>query len=169
MPQSLSSLDFLIAGVVLLSIAVGIWRGFVKEFLSLLTWVISSFLAWVFAEDVAVVFDKDIAQPGMRLVVAFVVVFVIVFVLGSVATHYFNKLLTQKPLLKLSNYILGAAIGAARGGVIVVIGFLAASLLPAIPKSDWWKKSEFAPYFEIAALSSSQFLPSDIARHISYD
>ncbi|MBE9516662.1 MAG: CvpA family protein [Proteobacteria bacterium] len=165
----MSSLDYLIVGVVALSIAIGVWRGFVREALSLLTWIVSSFLAWVFAEDVAGFFDKDIAQPTMRLMVAFLVVFVIFFVLGSVATHYFHKIFTNKPFLKVSNYILGAVIGAARGGVIIIIGFLAASMLPSIPKSDWWQQSEFAPYFEIGALATADFLPSDIARHISYD
>lgn len=165
----MTSLDYLILGTVVISIAIGIWRGFVKEALSLLTWIISSFLAWVFAEDVATVFDKDIAQPTMRLMVAFLVVFVIIFVLGSVATHYVHKVFTNKPFLKMSNYLLGAALGAARGAVIVIIGFLAASMLPSIPKSDWWQNSEFAPYFEVGALAAANILPSDIARHVRYD
>lgn len=165
----MTSLDYLIIGTVAISIAIGVWRGFAKEAFSLLTWIISSFLAWVFAEDVAMVFEKDVAQPTMRLMLAFVVVFVIIFIFGSVVTHFINRVFTNKPYLKVWNYILGAALGAARGGLIIVIGFLAASMLPSIPKSDWWKNSEFAPYFEVGALAAANILPSDIARHVRYD
>jgi membrane protein required for colicin V production len=165
----MNGFDMIITGVILFSIAIGVWRGFVKETLSLATWVAASVVAWLLADVAAELFEKDISQPALRLVVAFVLIFIVVYVLGAVATHFLNKILTRKPLLKLSNTVLGAVMGALRGVVIIVIGFLLAGLLPSIPKSGWWQASNIAPRFESAALFASDFLPKDIARHIQYD
>ena len=165
----MNSFDMIIAGALLFSIAIGVWRGFIKEALALGTWVAASVVAWLLADVAAELFEKDITQPTLRLVAAFVLIFVVVYILGAVATHFLNKILTRKPLLKLSNTLLGAVMGALRGVVIIIVGFLLAGLLPAIPKSGLWQASSFAPRFESAALFASDFLPKDIARHIQYD
>jgi len=165
----MTAFDILIISVFLLSTAVGVWRGFIKEALSLGTWFGAGAIAWLLADLVAEVFNKDINQPTLRLVAAFVIIFIVVYVLGSVLTRMLDKMLTRKPLLKATNYVLGGFMGVLRAMLIIIIGFLLAGLLPAIPQSEWWRASVVAPHIEGMALFSSKFLPQDIARHIRYD
>lgn len=165
----MNKLDIIIVVVFVLSTTIGVWRGFVKEALSLGTWVVASAVAWLLADVVADVFSRDIVQPALRLVAAFVVIFIVTYLLGTIITHFLNKMLTRKPALQAYNTMFGAGLGAMRAAVIVIIGFLLAGLVPAIPASDWWQDSGLAPGFESAARFSSDFLPRDIARHIDYD
>jgi len=165
----MNSLDTGVVLIIFISVGIGIWRGFIREALSLATWVLAGFLAWVFAGPVAVIFEKDVTQPQIRMMAAFVLIFVIVYVLGSIITFVIHKILTKRPIFKLSNQVLGAILGSIRGVVIVVFGFMLAGMSLSIPKSEWWQSSLFAPFFESVALSMVDILPRDIARHIHYD
>jgi membrane protein required for colicin V production len=118
---------------------------------------------------VAVVFEKDVTQPHIQMIAAFVLIFVIVYVLGSITTFLIHKLLTKRPFFKFTNQILGAALGATRGFIIVVFAFMLAGMSLSIPKSDWWRSSQFAPFFQSLSLEMVDILPEDIARHIHYD
>lgn len=165
----MNSLDISVAVLIFISVAIGVWRGFIREALSLATWVVAGFLAWVFAGSVAVIFEKDVTQPHIQMIAAFVLIFVVVYVLGSITTFIIHKLLTKKPFFKLTNQVLGAALGATRGFIIVVFAFMLAGMSLSIPKSDWWQSSQFAPFFQSLSLAMVDILPQDIARHIHYD
>jgi membrane protein required for colicin V production len=165
----MNSLDISVAVLISISIMIGIWRGFIREALSLATWVVAGFMAWVFAGPVAVIFEKDVTQPQIQMIAAFALIFVVVYVLGSIVTFIFHKILTKKPFFKLTNQVLGAALGATRGLIIVVFAFMLAGMSVSIPKSDWWQSSRFAPFFQTLSLGMADILPQDIARHIHYD
>lgn len=165
----MNALDLTILVVVAVSTLIGVWRGFVREILSLATWVVASLVAWLLASPLSEVFEKDVAQPTLQLVAAFIVVFIVVYVIGTFVTYVIHRMFLKKPFLKMSNYFFGGVMGILRGGLIMIICFLIAGLLPKIPKNNWWKQSQLAPYFEEASLFSREFLPADIARHIRYD
>lgn len=165
----MNSLDISIAVLISLSIGIGIWRGFIKEAFSLATWVLAGFMAWMFAGQVAVIFEKDVTQPHIQMMAAFVLIFVVVYVLGGIITFIVHKLLTNRPFFKLTNQILGAALGTIRGFIIVMFAFMLGGMSVDIPKSEWWQASEFAPFFEFVSLGMADILPDDIARHIHYD
>ena len=165
----MNSLDIGITVIIAISTGIGIWRGFIREALSLATWGAAGFLAWVFAGPVSVIFEKDVSQPNLQMIASFVLIFVIVYVLGSIITFLIHKILTKKPLFKLTNQVLGATMGAIRGFVIVVFAFMLAGMSLSIPKTGWWQSSQFAAFFESVSLSTADILPQDIARHIHYD
>lgn len=165
----MSILDLAIFAVVILSTLVGVWRGFIREILSLGTWVIASLVAWLLASPLSEFFEQDVTQPTLQLVAAFIAVFIIMYIIGTFVTFVVHRMFLKKPFLKMSNYLLGGVVGIMRGGLIVIMCFLLAGLLPKIPNSSWWKESELAPYFEVAAVFVGDFLPRDIARHIRYD
>jgi membrane protein required for colicin V production len=165
----MNSLDITVAILISISIGIGIWRGFIREALSLATWVVAGFLAWAFAGSIAVIFEKDVTQPHIQMMISFVLIFVIVYVLGSIVTFIVHKILTKRPFFKLTNQVLGAGLGTIRGFVIVTFAFMLAGMSLSIPKSDWWQSSQFAPFFESVSLGMVDILPQDIARHIHYD
>ena len=71
----MSWLDLAVAMVLVISIAWGVWRGLVREMMSLAGWVIAFLAANLFAAPVADLLPASIARPELRSVIAFVAVF----------------------------------------------------------------------------------------------
>lgn len=165
----MNGFDFLIAAVIGLSISIGIWRGFVHEALSLGKWILASIIAWIFTEQASGLFSNSISDPTLRLAAAFIFVFIVGYILGTWATAVLHKVFSSRKFLKLTNRILGASFGAARGIVIITLVFMLAGLTTTVPQSQWWRHASFVPFFQSMALFTSEFLPKDIARHIHYD
>jgi len=159
--------DLLILVTLLIATLIGAWRGFVREVISALTWILAFVLAWLFAGSVSSLFAGFLDEPVLRHVLAFVLIFVMIFVLGMVATWLIHKFIPPKRILRFANMALGGLVGVARGAVIVIILFLFAGLT-SIPQQSWWVGAVFTPFFERAAVYVSSYIPSDIARHIRY-
>lgn len=164
----MTGFDFLIIGIIGFSAAIGVWRGFVREGLSLSKWVIATVLAWLFAYELTGLFESSIDNPTLRLAAAFIFVFIVGYLLGSYVTSILNKLLSSRRFLKLTNNLLGGTFGALRGLLVVIVIFLLAGLT-TLPQSGWWRGSSMVPPFQSMALFTSEFLPRDIAQHIHYD
>lgn len=159
--------DLLILVTLLIATLIGAWRGFVREVLSVLTWILAFVLAWIFAGSVSTLFAGFLNEPVLRHVLAFALIFVMIFALGMVATWLIHKFIPPKRILHFANMALGGLVGVARGAVIVIILFLFAGLT-SIPQQSWWVGAAFTPFFERAAVYVSSYIPSDIARHIRY-
>ena len=159
--------DLIIFAVMFVFALFGAWRGFVREVISMLTWVLSLAFAWLFAARLGGLFRGMTNDPALRQLLAFVLIFIVVFILGMVLSWLIHKYLPAKRGFRITNTALGGVVGAARGGVIVVAVFLVAGLT-AFPQRPWWRESTFTPFFERSALYVSSYLPRDIARHIRY-
>jgi len=163
----LNTFDLILVAVFLFFVAVGLYRGFIKEALSLAAWVLAAAAAWFLADKVGSLMKSMIAEPTMRVIVGFVLIFVVVFALTAVAKHYLHQFFMSRVYLKVPNYLFGAAIGGLRGGFIVIVAFLIAGLT-ALPQQDWWRSSEIAPHIQPLAMKVADYLPRDVARHIRY-
>lgn len=159
--------DLILLVVFIFFVAIGIYRGFIKESLSLLAWLLAAASAWFFADNVGSLLHGLIAEPTLRVIVGFALIFVIIFVLTAIAKHYLHQFFMSRVYLKIPNYLLGGAIGGIRGGFIIIVVFLVMGLT-SLPKQDWWRSSYLAPKIETVALKCADYLPSDVARHIRY-
>ncbi|MEM1244070.1 MAG: CvpA family protein, partial [Pseudomonadota bacterium] len=79
---SLNWVDYTIIAVIAISTLISIVRGFVREFLSLLLWIVAFWLSFKFAADVAIRFKAYIAQAEVRYLLAFVLIFIITLIVG---------------------------------------------------------------------------------------
>lgn len=163
----MNGFDLLILGIVFLFAAIGMWRGMMREVISLLTWVLSCVLAWIYAAPVSLWFRGMIEDAALRQLFAFVLIFVAVFVLGLVGSWLLHKYFPLRRHFRRVNNALGGLVGVARGAVIVIAVFLVAGLT-SVPQRDWWRDSAFSPFFERAAVYVANYIPRDIARHIRY-
>ena len=163
----MNSFDVVILVILVIFALLGMWRGLLREIITILTWVLSFALAWLFAGQLAQYFMKISEEPVVRQVIAFVAIFFVVFVAGTAASWLIHKYLPPKSFLRAVNIVFGGLFGAARGAVIIISIFLVAGLT-SFPERPWWRESTFTPYFERAALYVSDYLPNDIARHIHY-
>lgn len=158
----MSGFDWVIAVVFLLSIVIGILRGFIREALSVTSWILAIWLALTFSTTVGDYIGQYINIPAQafRTSVGFGAVFVGTLFFFSIVSYIVSKLLVKGPI-KGTDRILGIFFGAARAaGIIVVIILLARGL--GMNDSDWWKNSKYLSVFEPAANYFEQLLPAQL-------
>jgi membrane protein required for colicin V production len=140
---SLNEVDAIILVIAGLSCLFGIWRGLVKEVLSLVTWIAALTLARLYSGLLADFMSSLINNEGARYVAAFAIVFVLVMMMGTLINHLISKLLNFTGL-KLVDRLLGGAFGVVRGAVIiVVILFITGAFVNETPQ---WQESQLIPY-----------------------
>jgi len=164
--MAIAWIDVVIISLVALSAILSLFRGFVKEALALLSWLVALWVAMAFYEEFAQWLSQWIAVPSAQKATAFGILFVCVLLLGAVVNYLAGKLV-DKTGLTGTDKMLGVVFGIARGAVIVAILVLLAGLTP-LPQDPWWQDSQFLGYFEDLAMWMRDFLPSEIASNIKY-
>ncbi len=143
--MTLNWADWAIIGIVVLSGLYSLRGGFVKEALSLVTWVAAFVIARLFAPSMSTLLDDFISTPSVRIGGAFILVFVATLMVGAILNNLIG-LLVQATGLSGTDRVLGVGFGVVRGGLIVVV--LAALLVRSPVVSDqWWSESQLIPHF----------------------
>jgi membrane protein required for colicin V production len=155
----LSILDFIIIGVIAFSALVSIFRGFVRELLSIVTWVISFWVAWHFGQVLAALLAPYVHNQVLRYPVAFIALFVITMILGSLLNYLIGQLV-DKTGLSGTDRVLGLLFGLLRGALIVGVMLLVLRLTPA-PQQAWWHDARLLPVFMPIEVWLQDFLPKD--------
>lgn len=162
--------DYVVLGMVALSLAVGVWRGAVSEILALVAWVAAFLAARTWATPVgellAAGLVESLADPLLRQVAGFVVIFVVVLILFALARWLASQLLKAVGLAPLDR-VLGALFGVARGILVVWVVVVLAGLT-ALPQQQWWRQAVLAPPLETAVLAAKPWLPPELAKRIRY-
>ena len=159
--------DFLILGIIAISVIVSFFRGFLREALSLLVWIIAFWIAWTFFRDVEGMFSQWISAPSVRMAVAFVVLVIGVVIVGGLVTWLIGTL-ADKTGLSGSDRVIGIFFGGARGIALIAIAVMLAGVTP-FPQDPWWQESRLIPHFEEIAEWGKAYLPQDIAEYIQFE
>ncbi len=159
-------LDYAVLGVMAVSIAWGIWRGLVREVISLTGWVIAFLLANLLAGPLGELLPESISQPELRVLLAFVGIFVLVLALGTLAGLLLSRILKAAGLGGLDR-TLGALFGIARSALIVGALALVAGLTP-LPRQPVWKQSASGPFLGNLCLALKPWLPPAFGERLRY-
>jgi membrane protein required for colicin V production len=163
----MTSFDFVLLAVVGISVAFALWRGFVREMLSLLSWVGAFFVARYFGASVALMLPKIITQADLRLGLGYGVVFLSSLLLFTLASILIAKLVRIAGLT-LTDRVLGVVFGLARGVMIAVLLVLVGGLT-VLPHQREWREALFSPPLEKIALSMRPLLPDELGARVKYD
>jgi membrane protein required for colicin V production len=146
-------------GIVLFSILVGVLRGFVREALSLASWVLAFVLSLRYAPMVADALQSSIQTPSVRTVAAYAVVFLAVLLVGALLTWAITTLVKSAGLGGVDR-MLGAGLGLIRGVLIsIVVVMLVAN--SAAKDESWWHRSLFVPRLEPLAADLQGLIPEN--------
>ncbi len=159
--------DFVIIGVLAVSTLVSLMRGFVKEAVSLATWVAAIWLAILFTDPLADRLAAWIDVPSVRAIGAFALIALLVLILGGLLNFLIGQLV-EKTGISGTDRLLGLVFGLGRGVILVALLVLVAGATP-FPEDPWWHHSVLMPYFERLAVWSMHYLPADLAQHIHYN
>lgn len=147
--MSFNWVDALILAVILISSLISLSRGFVKEALSLVTWIVAGAIAWMFGGSLAHHFEPYIDTPSVRVIAACGLLFLVTLLVGALVNYLLTQLIRVTGLTG-TDRLLGMVFGAARGLLLVVILVGLLSLAP-VQNDIWWKQSTLIPHFLLIA------------------
>jgi membrane protein required for colicin V production len=139
-----SLLDWLLLAILVYSIAISWFKGFVREVLGLITVLVAVLLAAWFYRGVGRLFKDVVRTENIALFFGFSLIFVMTLVAGFVVIWLVTKFM-KFAKLQWADRLLGAAFGFIRGWVISAAILLALTAFEI--QTERLKGSELAPYF----------------------
>ncbi len=143
--------DWTIIGVVVVSGLISLKRGFVKEALSLVTWIVAIIIAVVFKEQLALLLTDYITTPSLRDVAAIAILFISTLLVGGLLNFMISQLIEATGLSGTDRF-LGLLFGALRGIAVVLAALLFVPKFLPVSEDVWWQQSVLIP--EILKLES---------------
>ncbi len=142
--------DHLFAIILLVSGAVGYFRGFIRESVSLLAWLVGLWIAWHFAYVVYPWLGGALSEPGVREWTGRAIVLILVLLLGSLVGSVVSHFARRAVGLAALDRLLGALFGLMRG--VVIIGLLVlAGRAVNLDLEPWWERTHSMPAAEAVA------------------
>ncbi|MCP8689235.1 CvpA family protein [Marinobacterium sedimentorum] len=155
--------DWTIIAIIAISGLFSLKRGFVKEALSLASWVAAFIVARLFTAPLSLVLQNYIEMPSARVAVAFAILFLATLIVGALISALIVALV-QATGLSSTDRILGIGFGLARGALLIVVLVALLGITPAI-QDPWWHDSRLIPHF-IQMESWTRDLAQDVVRAI---
>jgi len=153
--------DIVVIFVIFLSALFSLIRGFVKEAISLATWIIAIWLAATFASRLAAALPSGIESEAVRQAVGFGVLFVLTLMVGALVNMLVSQVV-KKTGLSGADRLFGVAFGILRGGLIIIVFVVIGGMTP-LPETDWWQSSVLLQWFESAAMVIQEYIPEDLS------
>ena len=129
--------DYLIISVIILSMGLGLLRGFFREALSLATWALALFLSLKYASVLSSLSSSFVTVDSVRIIICFLAIFIMTFICSSIVNRLTTSLINKNGLSGL-NRVFGLLFGFGRGlAVVGLVVFLAGSTTRFLSSDDW--------------------------------
>jgi membrane protein required for colicin V production len=141
----MNAADYLIVGVLLASMLLGMLRGFVREAIGLLAWLGGLWLAWRYAPQLEPLLGGMVGEPPVSLWTARALILLGVLVISWLIAGVLGYFLRHSALSVLVDRVLGLVFGTVRGAVVIAV-FVMLGEFVELNRVDWWKRSHLLPY-----------------------
>jgi membrane protein required for colicin V production len=141
--------DYLVIAAIIISAVVGSIRGFLREAVALVAWIIALFVAWHFSDLIAPHLGGLLAGSQVRTWAARVIIVVLILLLGAgigATVAHFVRLSIFSGMDRFLGFVFGALRGLVLLGVFVILGQLL-----RLDGERWWHRSVLIPYGESVA------------------
>jgi len=141
--------DYLVITAVVISAVVGALRGFLREAVAVVAWLLALFVAWHFSDLVEPHLGGLLAGSAVKPWAARVIIVLLILLLGAAIGAMLSHFVRLSIFSGMDRF-LGLVFGLARGvvllGVFVILG-------QALRLNDehWWSRSLMIPYGESVA------------------
>ncbi|HEY1615220.1 MAG TPA: CvpA family protein [Rhizomicrobium sp.] len=134
---NISFVDLIVVGVVIASTILAVYRGFVRETLSIFAWAAAAFATIYFGPALAHLLRDRIATPIVGTLIGYAGVFLVVLIPLSFISYRFSEGVRNSPVGALDRS-LGVAFGALRGMALIGIAYLAFCLVVPVRAQPAW-------------------------------
>ncbi|HBH34898.1 MAG TPA: colicin V production CvpA [Gammaproteobacteria bacterium] len=153
--------DFVIIGIIAISVIVSFFRGFLREALSLLVWGLAIYFSLTYYSTLEPLLPSGYGLPStVRLVLSGIAILLGVLIVGGIFTWIIGTLF-DKTGMSGTDRVAGILFGGLRGVILVVIVVLIISFLP-FKDEPWWTQSKIVPHFTEMAEWVKVRLPGEI-------
>ncbi len=139
-------IDLAIVAIIGLSVFTGLIRGFVKELISLVVWILAFWVAYNYSPGLEPFLQKYIQDLTVRKVSAFIIVLIGTLIAGGI----FNAILSfilKRSGLSGTDRILGMGFGFIRGVFIVAL-IMVVIKMTSLPYQEYAKESKLYSKFD---------------------
>jgi membrane protein required for colicin V production len=159
-------LDYAALAILVASVLWGIWRGLVREVISIGAWVLAFLGANLFAGPLGDALPKALPTLEIRMAVAFVVVFIAILAVCALLSRLLSKLVHGAGLGELDRS-LGGVFGVARA-LLILLAFALVAGLTALPRQPVWRNSISGPLLAQAVLAIKPWVPPSFGLRLRY-
>lgn len=165
--MSLHWLDYVILGIIGLSVLTGLFRGFVKELIALCVWILAIWLAYRYSAVFEVWLQPYFQDKTARTVASFVAILLGTLIVGGV----FNAMLSfilRRSGLSGTDRILGMGFGFVRGVFMVALMILVMQMT-SLPYQKYSEQSRLYAKFTPVVHWLAGFVPQWIQQMKALD
>ena len=148
--SQLNGADWVIIVILAVSTLLSLWRGFVKEALSLLGWVAAFVVAHLFVDQLALQLSAAISNVTGRYVAAYAMLFVSTLVVFTLVVKVATSLVRAAGLSVLDR-VLGTIFGFARGVILILVAAYVIKQLVSPQDQQWLHQSVLMPHLNMLA------------------
>jgi membrane protein required for colicin V production len=137
--------DYLILGVLFVSMLLGFIRGFVREAIGVIAWLGGLWLAWRYAHVLEPLLAGRVGDPPVSTWAARTLIVLAVLIVGWIVAGLLGYMLRHSGLSIMVDRLLGLVTGFVRGAVVVAV-FVLLGQFVQLTQTHWWKGSQLIPY-----------------------
>ena len=134
----LNVIDLIALTTIIISAAIGVSRGIIKEVMSLIIWIASIFCMLKYGKVFAT-FSENIGNSSLKIAIGYILAFSSVMVVGNFISWVTTKILDFSGL-GIINRLLGSIFGILRGALLIAIVILIGKKLD-YQNTQSWKES----------------------------
>lgn len=158
-----NSFDGKLAALVGISILIGIYRGSLREIISVITWGFSAYMAYLYGEQLGSSINfvtTDLAKKATGSAIIFASLVLTFMIIKFFAFKAFSN---DGP--GAYDRFMGAVFGAVRGVLLILAILVAIAIAPQgteIVSKDWYKDSVLTAYFQKSADDLAKSFPQEL-------
>jgi membrane protein required for colicin V production len=141
--------DYILIATAVISAIVGAMRGFLREAVALVAWLVALFIAWHFSEliepHLGGLLSGSYVKPWAARVIIVVLILLLGAAIGALLSHFIRL-----SIFSGIDRFLGLVFGLLRGVVLVGVFVILGQLL-RLDGERWWTRSLLIPYGETVA------------------
>ncbi len=159
--------DAAISAVIGLSVFTGMFRGFVKELISLGVWVLAFWCAITYSHIAAAWFQPYVADKTACTAIGFVIILVLTLILGAVVNGIVSHVLHRSGLSGIDR-MLGMGFGFVRGVFIVAL-IMMVFKMTSLPVEEYRSHSVLYAKFDPLVDRLYTYTPDVIKKMAKFD
>ncbi len=162
--MTINTFDACVYLVLFITGIISFYRGFIKEFVSLITWVGGALITFSLAPTSTAFMSQYIqSATGAAIIGTLGTYFLVIVTLGIVGKVVLRYIKKGADVGWFDN-VAGLALGLFKGGILVVLAFVLITIVYKDEETypEWLKQASTLPYIQSAALQMVRVLPDSV-------